>query len=280
LQNVETAYEYFFSHPEEEGEYRAVILNYLSEIYLEGYGDDRRAEAYAREALLLLEDLAIPREKSVSLRLLSTIHLTRGEWVKAEETALSALSADASEPANTLALYNILAKACAHLGKASQAAEYIDKQQALQSLWSNKNYQSAIREMEVKYETAKKEHEIAQQQHTISRANLHRRLLATFAGVLLLGMAVLFLVWRWTVQKRRLAEHHIKELKQQQQLVAVQAVLDGEIQERIRIARDLHDSLGSILAGTKLNLQEMKKVSQIADGHSWRGTLPCRPLST
>ena len=113
----------------------------------------------------------IPREKAISLRILSTLHLKRGEWHGAELTALEALAADDSEPSNTLALYNILTKACAHSGNASKAAEYIDKLQNLQSSWSNKNYQSAIREMEVKYETEKKEHEIAQQKIIISRQN-------------------------------------------------------------------------------------------------------------
>ena len=64
LQNIEIAYDYYFSQPE-ESENKAVILNYLSEIYFEGYADDKRAEEYARQALVLLEDLDIPREKAI-----------------------------------------------------------------------------------------------------------------------------------------------------------------------------------------------------------------------
>jgi len=51
----------------------------------------------------------------------------------------------------------------------------------------------------------------------------------------------------------------VKQLEQEKQLVATQAVLDGETQERSRLARDLHDGLGSMLTGVKLNLMEMKK---------------------
>jgi signal transduction histidine kinase len=44
------------------------------------------------------------------------------------------------------------------------------------------------------------------------------------------------------------------EIEQQQRLKFGQAVLQGEEQERHRLARDLHDGLGGMLAAVKLNL--------------------------
>jgi signal transduction histidine kinase len=175
-----------------------------------------------------------------------------------------------------MALYKNLAKAYAHLGNAVKADEYIDKLQELQASWSNKHYQSAIREMEVKYETEKKETKIAALED-------EKRLMVWLgiAGgvVLLLALAAFFFLWRWTVQKKRLAEkqkelaeqekqlagQQIKRLEQEKQLIATQAVLDGEIQERIRLARDLHDSLGSILAAAKYNLVDIKQISMLGE---------------
>jgi signal transduction histidine kinase len=128
----------------------------------------------------------------------------------------------------------------------------------------------ASEEMAAKYETEKKELKIT--------ALEEEKRLMTWLGiaggiVLLLALASFFLLWRWAVQKRKvaeqqqqlaeqqqqLAETRIRQLEQEKQLIATQAVLDGETQERTRLARDLHDGLGSILAGTRLNLQEMKK---------------------
>jgi signal transduction histidine kinase len=110
----------------------------------------------------------------------------------------------------------------------------------------------------VEYETEKKEIQIA----TLEE---EKRLLTWLgiagAAILLLGLAALFFLWRWTVQKRRKAELQIKQLEQEQQLVATQSVLDGEIQERTRLARDLHDGLGSILAAARYNLADIKKAS-------------------
>jgi signal transduction histidine kinase len=84
--------------------------------------------------------------------------------------------------------------------------------------------------------------------------------------VLLLALAAFFFLWRWTVQKKRLAERQkelaerqIKQLEQEKQLIATQAILDGEVQERTRLARDLHDGLGSILAAARYNLIDIRK---------------------
>ena len=87
------------------------------------------------------------------------------------------------------------------------------------------------------------------------------------AGViLLLALIASLSLWRCTVQKKRiteqqsqLAKQKIKQLEQEKQLIATQSVLDGETRERARLARDLHDGLGSMLTGVRLNLLEMKK---------------------
>jgi DNA-binding NarL/FixJ family response regulator len=55
-------------------------------------------------------------------------------------------------------------------------------------------------------------------------------------AVLLLALATFFFLWRWTVQKKHLADRQIKQLEQEKQLIATQAVLNGEAQERIRVA--------------------------------------------
>ena len=120
----------------------------------------------------------------------------------------------------------------------------------------------AVAEMEAKYETEKKELKISALEEE------HRLMLwLGIAGgaVLLLALAAAIFFWRLTAQRKRLVEQEkqlmeqqIKQLEQEQQLVATQSVLDGETRERTRLAKDLHDGLGSMLTGVKLNLQEVK----------------------
>ena len=262
LQNAEKAYAYFVLYPEEDI-WTAITLNLLSEIYLEGYNDEAQTEKYVRKALQILDTLAIPREKAISLRIISTLHQCHGEWRKAEQTALEALATDDSEPANTLALYEILVKAFAKLGDANQSLFFFNKHNELQSSWVTKNYQSAIREMEVKYETEKKEIQIVSLETENRLLAVEKRLLAGLGIALLLGL--LFL-WRWTMQKRRFAEQQIKQLEQEKQLVATQALLDGETTERTRLSRDLHDRLGGMLSVLRLNLNDVKNKASLG-GH-------------
>jgi signal transduction histidine kinase len=146
--------------------------------------------------------------------LLSAVYLKRRQWRQAEQTALEALTINDSEPANSLALYEILSKACSHQGNSTKAGEYFDKHKALQASWSTKNYQSAMREMEVKYETGKKELQIERQQNLISRQNMQRRLLACGVAVCLIILALLWRLLRLrTRHNRDLAEMNLTKDK-------------------------------------------------------------------
>jgi signal transduction histidine kinase len=133
--------------------------------------------------------------------------------------------------------------------------------------------QNKLNFMAVKYETEKKETQIATLE-TEKRLLASEKRMVTWLGiaggtVLLLALSAALFLWRWTVQKRRLAEkqkqlaeHQIIRLEQEKQLVATQSLLDGETQERARLARDLHDGLGSKLTGVKLHLQELRRGAQ------------------
>lgn len=53
-------------------------------------------------------------------------------------------------------------------------------------------------------------------------------------------------------------EQKIRELETEKQLMATQSLLKGQEEERSRIAKDLHDGLGGLLSGVKLQLGAMK----------------------
>lgn len=61
-----------------------------------------------------------------------------------------------------------------------------------------------------------------------------------------------------TQQELDLKVQKIRELEKDRQLVAQQAVMQGEEKERSRLARDLHDGLGGLLSGVKLTLTNLK----------------------
>jgi signal transduction histidine kinase/Tfp pilus assembly protein PilF len=149
--------------------------------------------------------------------------------------------------------------------------EWLEKGILVDDSLYNLEMHNQISAFQIEYETEKKETQIT----TLEEEKQLMIWLGVAGGaVLLLALAAFFFLWRWTVQKKRLAEsqkelaeqekqlanQHIKQLEQEKQLIAAQAMFDGEIQERIRLARDLHDRLGGILSAMKYNLADMRKV--------------------
>ena len=198
---------------------------------------------------------------------LSQIYLKQGNFRDAEETAFKAFAIDSTKMQVNSVLYQIIAESNIGLKNSAKAVEYFHKTIDTKNAYANQNFQASISEMEVKYETEKKEMRILSLE---AEKRLMTSLSIAGSGLLLLGLLALFFLWRWTLQKRRLAEQqqelaetHIRQLEQEKQLVATQAVFDGEVQERSRLARDLHDGMGGKLTAMKIRLHELKRNSGI-----------------
>lgn len=87
------------------------------------------------------------------------------------------------------------------------------------------------------------------------------------SGALVTLVALLFLVWRTIQQKRKITDQELKiknqevnRLLQDQELASTQAMLQGQDKERRRIAEELHDRLGSMLATVKLHFGHVEDV--------------------
>ena len=80
------------------------------------------------------------------------------------------------------------------------------------------------------------------------KSNLNKILIGSSIGLLLLG----FLGYKNFRNKQKLQNLKITELEKDKQLLAIDAMLKGQEEERGRIAKDLHDGLGGLLSGTKL----------------------------
>lgn len=113
-----------------------------------------------------------------------------------------------------------------------------------------------IQDLKIAYETEKKEMQI------ISVEEEKRLILwLTLSGIILLIFFLILLVYRQRLitQKRLFAEQRVDQLEQEKQLVAVEALLSGENQERGRLSRELHDGLGGLLTMAKLDLSQLRQ---------------------
>lgn len=125
-------------------------------------------------------------------------------------------------------------------------------------------------ELEAEYESAKKLATINDltRIQQLQQLSLRQGKIVSFVLVALLLILILsaLLFYRNYTNKRKLlmteslmAQQRISELEKEKQLIAVKAVLQGQEQERERLAKDLHDGLGSILSGVfNIILQKQK----------------------
>ncbi len=112
----------------------------------------------------------------------------------------------------------------------------------------NEKTQTRIAELQTIYETEKKDRQLSDAQLLLNR---QRQII----GIILLVAVLLLLlgISYYRRFRRRRRDELQTEIRRQQQL-ATQALFAGEQQERLRIGRDLHDSIGQQLAVLKMQL--------------------------
>lgn len=109
-----------------------------------------------------------------------------------------------------------------------------------------------IEELNTKYQTEKKEQQIALQQLEISHRNY-----IIIAIILILILAVL-LAYSYYHRYKTKQEQKLQQEIINQQKLATQAVLEAEEKERARIGQDLHDGVGQIMSAVKINLSSIQ----------------------
>ena len=250
-----------FSRIANDKQYEIISLGSLSLTYSDIYKNYDKALEYARESLKIAEEFGTPRLIVGSWISLAQIYRAQERYEECDVTASKAWELDSTsmEYAAYSAL-NIL-YSNVYLGNKDKAVYFLKKYHELNKQHNDKSLHDSLSDMEVKYETEKKEMRIAALEE---KERLYIWLGVAGGALLLMAFGVLFFRYRMNVQKRKvieqqhkIAEQQIKQLEQEKLLVATQAVLDGETAERSRLARDLHDGLGGMLSVIKLNLKDM-----------------------
>ncbi|MDR0830371.1 MAG: tetratricopeptide repeat-containing sensor histidine kinase [Prevotellaceae bacterium] len=188
LKSAEMSKKILDKHPEQK---MYIINNYLtlSAIWLDGFNEIDKAISFAKLALKEAEIMNVPHLKCESMRRLAKAYLAKGDYYTAEQIAINALKTDSTLPSANIELYECLLKANIKLGNTNKAIDYLDKYNKTKREYVSSSYQSSLSEMEVKYETEKKESEIARQKQTIK----NERIIAVAAFFVIL--IILIMLW-------------------------------------------------------------------------------------
>jgi two-component system, NarL family, sensor kinase len=140
-----------------------------------------------------------------------------------------------------------------------QAIDFLEKHKALNDSLFQAKMNTNLSELEIKYETAKKDQAIIQ---TTSERNL---VLISSGLLLLLGLSIILFLRNRLINNRQIAAKEaelqiqkIAQLEQEKKLLTYNAMINGQEQERQRIAKDLHDGIGGLLSTVKAHFNAIQ----------------------
>ncbi len=232
----------------------ANALNTLGKIYT-SKNQLAQAEDMVIQSMAIRKKIGNPYYVVADQVQLSDIYFRMGKFEKSKSNALTALQLAQENKIETqdYAIYTTLFNSFYGNGEYKSAADY--GRQIIDILYANSNKMSAeaFAELEVKYETAKKEQQIQEQQFEIEKKNT--TIMVTVIVIILICLLgfIIFQFLRYQ-QKQKLQAIIIKE-----QDDAARAVISAEEHERSRMSQTLHDGVGQLLSGLKMNLGALEE---------------------
>ncbi|MET0300453.1 MAG: sensor histidine kinase [Flavitalea sp.] len=176
-----------------------------------------------------------------------------GDYAAAKKVLLAMLNRKdiRSGSKNRIQIYLAMATLDSSLGNMREAFNWVNRYAELNDSLSLIKSRTEIAYMEARYKTAEQENQLLVLRNSNERKTLYIRLIiAVVIAVILFAIYFLF-------QRRKKYQQAALLVEKQRQLAISKAQLQGEETERNRLARDLHDGLGGMLSGIKLNLSEL-----------------------
>ncbi len=169
---------------------------------------------------------------------------------------------DKSDFKDRILIYDNIYRAFLNLKVLDSSIFYLQRKYEVNDSMEIFQKAAVVSELETKYRTAEKEKQILEEQQKV-RTNRNWLIAAGLA--LLFGTGLAILLQKNTTKKRQLAEQEallkqerVDNLLKEQELVSIDAMIEGQEKERQRVANELHDDLGSLMATIKLHFDNSK----------------------
>jgi two-component system, NarL family, sensor kinase len=160
---------------------------------------------------------------------------------------------------NLLQQYKLIAEIRTKTGQFASAYDFLQKYMTLHDSLSGIEAQKNVAELEKKYESAQKDKKIYESELRIAEGKLQIELqeklnrqkntwLIIAVGIVALLILGIVFVYYVLLQQKKQHQQRIAAIQKEQELMQLKARLEGEQQERQRIAREMHDEIGSGLS--------------------------------
>jgi len=245
----------------------------LAEIYVKQNRTDKSID-YALRAFKSATAIDSKYSEMEALKILARCYYLKKDFpstIKYGEKAIS-FGRKNGITADLAGIYKVVSSAYAETNNYKAGYENLMISKNLQDVANEKEVTKEIEQLEINYQTTKKENQILELQQVKKQQQLLIWGLTAGISVILLISSLIYKNYR---QKRKLMlsdvtlqQQKINELETEKRLLATRSVLQGQEEERTRLAKDLHDGLGSILSGAKYSFSHVKSTLTISPENS------------
>jgi signal transduction histidine kinase len=232
-------------------------------------GEQEKGMAYYKEAISLSEEIDDRHTEAMAMANLANIYREDGQYTEAGRLYHRALELALSS--NIMKVihqcYRELALLNEALGNYREAYHFKQEQYAIRdSIYNIEKYEQ-FSELQTKYETEKKEQQIALlgTQNQLKNSKIRRQqglILFIAVGTILLG--IIFILWYNRKRLQHRAAFEAEKNRYRKKLLEVS--VEAEEKERKRIARELHDGVAQQLSGLKMAWQVLVRDLKPASG--------------
>ena len=208
--------------------------------------DYDRALQYANESY---REASMVNDKNLYAyagKILSDVYMAQKNYPEAEAAALRVWESDSTHIDESRGIVENIVRANIRMGNREKADYYLKKYSELNAAYSKRSFQTIVSDLSIKYETEKKEMLIASLQQ--------QRILYVSMGIagMLLALALLIFF-----------RQRLRQEQQEKQLIASNAVLKWEKEERRQFASNIHDGISGMLSAIKIELSAVEHLQEI-----------------
>jgi two-component system NarL family sensor kinase len=215
---------------------------------------------YLNQSLEIRKELGLPMAMAISYTNLAEVLDKNGDYRAAHKYYNQALQISSAIKFNDLTnfLYGNLSKIHQKKGNLDSAINFLELQQAMKDSIFNLQKTKEFADIKEKYASEIKEEKIIalnnriELEHQKSQKNIYlfTAIIAVMGGFVL--MAVIIGIIIYNREQKKIAKEKIDQERLRNKMI-----IEAEEKERTRIAKDLHDSLGQMLAALKMNLNSI-----------------------